>query len=57
MHPTILLPVQGKPGSLTIVWQSVYEKENYELKPVKFSLKTELVSHPAYAVGLVNTYT
>ena len=34
--------------------QLVYEKENSELKPVKLRLKTDLVSYPARAEGLVN---
>ena len=34
--------------------QLVYEKENFEFNPVKLHLKTDLVSYPARAQGLVN---
>ena len=41
-----------KLGSLTKVWQLVSEKENFEFKPVKLRIKTDLVSHPDRAEGL-----
>ena len=39
-----------------LVRQLVYEKENSEFRPVKLRLKTDLVSYPARAEGLVNIY-
>ena len=39
-------------GSLTLVWQSVLEKENSEFKPVKLCLKIGLVSYPARVGGV-----
>ena len=38
------------------VRQQVQEKENSEFKHIKLHLKIDLVSQPACAVGLVNTY-
>ena len=50
MNPTILLPGKGKQlgwlSSLTLVWQSVQEKEN------SLHLKIGLVSHPAHSRGV-----
>ena len=46
--------MSGWQGSLILVSNSVYEKENFEFKPVKLRLKTDLVSHSAHAEGLIN---
>ena len=58
MNPIILPPV-GQADffrliSLALVRQLVEEKENSEFKPVKLSLKIDLVSYPARGEGLVN---
>ena len=59
MNPLILPPAMGKQqdglGSSALVRQLVQEKENSEFKPVKLRLKTDLVSYPARAEGLVNS--
>ena len=58
MNPIILPPAmvkqQDRLGSLALVKQLVWEKENSEFKPVKLRLKIDPVSYPARAEGLVN---
>ena len=56
MNPSILPPAISRLNFLTLVWQLVYEKENFEFEPVKLRLKTDPVSHPVRAERLVNTY-
>ena len=61
MDPTIFAQAMGeyvsRLGSLTLVWQLVWEKENSEFKPVTLRLKIDLMSYPARVEELVNTYT
>ena len=58
MNLIILPPAMGKQQgrlcSSALVRQLVQAKENSEFKPVKLRLKTDLVSYPARAEGLVN---
>ena len=50
MNPTILPPaidkIVRKADSLSLVWQPVGKKENFEFKSVKLTLKADLVQHP-----------
>ena len=43
-------------GSLTLLCQTVYGKVNSEIKPVKFRIKIDLMSHLILAEGLANEY-
>ena len=56
IHIAILASVMGKLlgrlGSLALVWQLVLEKEKSEMRPVKLSLRNDLVLHPARVEGL-----
>ena len=59
MNPIILPSAMSKIGRLSssaMDKQPVWEKENSEFKLVKLHLKMDLVLHPAYVEGLVNTY-
>ena len=40
----------------TLTWQPVYEKENFDSKPVKLRFKIGLVSHLAQVEWSVNIY-
>ena len=42
----------GRLGPLTLVWQLIKEKKSYEFKPVKCSLKIDVVSHPVLSEEL-----
>ena len=58
MNPIILPPDLGKQldrlDSSALLRQIDKEKENSEFQPVKLRLKSDLVSYPARAEGLVN---
>ena len=58
MNPTVFSLAKGKQdrlGSLTLVWQPVYEKENSEWNPIKLFKKLSLL-HPI-SVEVLGTYT
>ena len=57
MNPTIPLPAMDRQGSLNLVWQPIYEKENSKFRSVKHCLKINLVSHLAGSEGLINIHT
>ena len=58
MNPTILSPAMsklcGRLGYLIVVGQPVYEKKNFEFKPVKLHIRIDLVSNSACVGRLVN---
>ena len=60
MNPTILLTAmekkKGRLGTLALVWQPFWEKENSEFKPVNLRLKSDLVFHLIIRRVLVNIY-
>ena len=48
--------IVGQTGFSNVLWQPVYEKENPKFQHGKFHLKIDLVWHPAYLKGWINTY-
>ena len=56
MNLTVLAPAMerkvNKLGSLSMVWQPVWEKENFEFKPAKLRMKIDIVTHLAEAERL-----
>ena len=39
-------------GSSVLLWQPVYEKENFEFESIKLCLKIDFMLHPACGLGV-----